>query len=119
MSHYIGTKGTPDIIFHSPLLRAEESAQEAEKILQPKFGRSVFLPLENKIPGHQLYQALQYRDPRSSEPLIVGHHPQLDWMLDHLGVRADIKPGGIVIIQFDGAGKVKQSESRNPLIDAI
>jgi phosphohistidine phosphatase len=109
--------GKPALILHSPLLRAVQTSEIAEKLLSPSGGRRMFDPLSNVLPPEELRKTLVPELTKAGEVLAVGHQPQLGELAAMTGNAVfDLRPGGMVALEFAAAGdaRAKVLWSSNP-----
>lgn len=108
--------GRPEVILHSPLRRAVETAREAARLLCPGSGVWEYAPLANQLSAQELLERLS-GDAVSQvkELLLVGHQPQLGELAALLSRQVfDLKPGGLIALE---SGKEKPASilwSANP-----
>ncbi len=106
----LGRGGRPEVILHSPLLRAVQTAAEAANVLQPARGSRTYEPLSNALSAEDLYRRVRADEPDAPELMLVGHQPQLGELASLLtGQVFDLKPGGVIALEpapEDGRGRV-------------
>ncbi len=91
----------PDLILHSPLQRAAQTALEAAAVLKPAQGLEAFPPLANEAGPEELAAALRDRGRGCSELLIVGHQPQLGELVAVLSKAVfSLRPAGLVALEL-------------------
>lgn len=112
---FLNQQGTQvDVLFVSPLKRAQQTAKEVSEKLgsQPKI--QTYLPLDNSMQGVDLFRKLMEDHGSRPEIMLVGHQPQLGEMAEHLTGRFfNLQPAGIIVIETDGNEK-KLLWSANP-----
>lgn len=97
-------RGAPELILHSPLLRASSSAALAQAVLAPSRGMELFPPLQNELPASELLEALKRRCRDVGEVLAVGHQPQLGELCAHLtGCLRELRPAGLIALELSPA----------------
>lgn len=107
--------GKPALILHSPLTRAVQTSEEAEKLVAPSRGRRLFEPLSNVLPPDELRVELEPELQASGEVLCVGHQPQLGELAALLtGQIFDLQPGGVIALEAGASGKWDVGYSFNP-----
>jgi phosphohistidine phosphatase len=105
----------PDLILHSPLKRALETAQEAASVLKPAPGLEAFAPLANKLCAEELAERLQRRGQGLAEVMAVGHQPQLGELVAVLSkALCNLKPGGLVALELKEEGPASFLWAANP-----
>lgn len=90
----------PDLILHSPLTRAAQSAAAASATLTPRQGVHVFAPLDNTRSAEDVFSALSKRADNVEAILAIGHQPQIGEIAALL-VRAAFDIGPATIIALD------------------
>jgi phosphohistidine phosphatase len=108
----------PRLIIHSPLKRARQTAEAAQKYLKlPLAPRSSPL-LANQASPEQLYEALLPDMTKSGEILAVGHQPQLGEFASWLAHQdpGTISPGGLVALELEEAKADRTSASSGDLV---
>lgn len=96
----------PDLILHSPLLRAKQTAYEVRKGFLDKPRIEEYEPLSNAMRGEDLYARLAADGRRAGLTLLVGHMPQLGELAAHLtGVSMGLEPAGLVVLDASEPGR--------------
>lgn len=103
---YLAAKGVrPGLILCSPLLRAQQTAQELAAVL----GNSEVRPFEalaNIIPGAELARVATTTDWASPEVVLVGHMPQIaEAAAQFLNTPLNFSPAEIAAFEVTGQGK--------------
>jgi phosphohistidine phosphatase SixA len=99
--------GAPDLILHSPLLRAVQTAAEAASVLKPASGAEIFLPLDNTRPPEELETELAARAASVEEVLAVGHQPQIGELVSLLGkTLQEMRPATLVALELSPSPRV-------------
>lgn len=103
---HLAEKGfVPDLILHSPLVRAQQTAHEARRGFGDRPRIEEYLPLENALPGAELYARLKADGRRTGLTMLVGHMPQLGELASHLtGVSMGFEPAGLVVLEAGEPG---------------
>jgi len=106
----------PDLILHSPLQRAAQTALEAAAVLKPAQGLEAFPPLANEAGPEELAAALRDRGRGCSELLIVGHQPQLGELVLVLShTVCSLPPGGAAALEPNSDGSAALLWSCGPV----
>ena len=93
--------GTPGLILHSPLLRAEQTAAEAASVFGPGTAREAFAPLDNTRPADEVERELARRAASVDSVLAVGHQPQIGEIAALLGKALfEMRPATIVALEL-------------------
>lgn len=106
---YLAAKGgRPALALVSPLLRAQQTADEALRELSLAPPRRTYAPLENRVPGTDLYRRLVDDEPGAASVLLIGHQPQLGELAAFLtGAFLRLNPGGLIAVEAgDGRGSL-------------
>ncbi|MHB2026326.1 MAG: SixA phosphatase family protein [Elusimicrobiota bacterium] len=91
----------PDIILHSPLRRAQETAAIAHETLRAPL--QSYPPLANTLPAAELKLKLLAVAEESAEILAVGHQPQIgDLAVLFCGRAVEMSTGGLAAIDISG-----------------
>ena len=100
MAEEIGRRGgLPSLVLHSPLIRAVQTGQAAAAAL--KIEAAEFAALDNTLPAHEVFAALQKRAAGAEEILAVGHQPQIGELAASLVDRIfEIYPAGLVAVEW-------------------
>lgn len=94
--------GRPDLILHSPLRRAVQTAAAVAAVLKPARGTELFAPLDNSLPADEVLAALLARGNEASEVLAIGHIPQLAELATSLTKALyEIHPAGVVAVELE------------------
>ena len=105
----------PELILHSPLKRAVETAQEASAALKPARGMEAFAPLANELSVEELAQELRRRSRGLGEVMAVGHQPQLGELVAALsGAVFNFRPAGLVSLELKDSGPASLLWACNP-----
>ena len=93
--------GSPQLILHSPLLRAAQTAAETAVILRPVSGVEVFAALDNTKPADEVERALAARAASIDEVLAVGHQPQIGEIAALIAETLfEMRPAAIVALEL-------------------
>ena len=93
--------GAPQLILHSPLLRAAQTAAETAVILRPVSGVEVFAALDNTKPADEVERALAARAASIDEVLAVGHQPQIGEIAALIAETLfEMRPAAIVALEL-------------------
>jgi len=113
---YLLSRGAePTLLLTSPLKRALETSQEAARTFARPPEVKVYEPLANRLTGEDLLRRLIEDESLPEETLLVGHQPQLGELATCLtGAYFDLKPAGLVAVEFDPSGKSRHLWSANP-----
>lgn len=96
----------PDVILHSPLTRAKQTAFEARKGFSDKPRISEYEPLSNQLRGEDLYARLTGDGRRAGLTMLVGHMPQIGELAGFLtGVSMGFEPAGLVVLEASEPGR--------------
>ncbi|MBI5239970.1 MAG: phosphohistidine phosphatase SixA [Elusimicrobia bacterium] len=105
----------PDLILHSPLVRAAQTAKEAAAVLKPARGLEAFTPLANELPAEDLAGELRRRSQGLGEVLAVGHQPQLGELVAALSNAVfNLRPAGLVSLELKDSGPASFLWACNP-----
>ncbi|MBI4371381.1 MAG: histidine phosphatase family protein [Elusimicrobia bacterium] len=101
MARELARRGArPELVLHSPLLRAAQTARIAAQTLEAPAGAEAFALLDNTRPAAEVIAALGRRAAGADEVLAVGHQPQLGEIAALLArALVDIRPGGLVALE--------------------
>ena len=104
-ARYLAAKGVrPGLILCSPLLRAQQTAQEVASVLGNSEVRA-FEPLANIIPGAELARLATTTDWASPEVVLVGHMPQIaEAAAQVLNAALNFSPAEIAAFEVTGKG---------------
>lgn len=95
----------PDVILHSPLTRAMQTAHEVRKGFKDKPRVEEYAPLANELRGEDLFDRLSSDGRRAGLTMLVGHMPQLGELAGYLtGVSMGFEPAGLVVLEADKPG---------------
>lgn len=98
---------TPNLILHSPLLRAVQTADEVASVLKPAAGREMFSALDNTLPAEEAERAISKRAASADKVLAIGHQPQLGEIVALLVQTSfEMRPATIVAIELVPAPRV-------------
>ena len=116
MARLLAERGVrPDLILHSPLKRAVETATEAAGVLKPAQGLETFSPLANELGPEDLAEQLRRRCRDVSEVVAVGHQPQLGELAAYLSRGScNLRPGGTVALELAAEGPARCLWTCNP-----
>ena len=110
-----GRGARPDVILHSPLVRAVQTAREAAAALQPPRGTEAFPPLANELSAEELAEKLRRRCQGLAEAMAVGHQPQLSELVAGLSKTLfNFKPAGLVALELKEEGPASFLWAANP-----
>lgn len=105
----------PELILHSPLKRAVETAQEASSVLKPARGLEAFAPLANELSVEDLAEELRRRGKGLGEVMAVGHQPQLGELVAVLsGAVFNFRPAGLACLELKDSGPASFLWACNP-----
>jgi phosphohistidine phosphatase len=105
----------PELILHSPLVRAVETAEEAAAVLKPARGLEAFAPLANALSAEDLGRELLRRGQGLGEVMAVGHQPQLGELVALLSRAVfSLKPAGLVALELKDEGPASFLWACNP-----
>jgi len=91
--------GRPELVLHSPLTRAVQTAAAVAEILKPARGTASFAPLDNTRPAEEVFTELTARTDGVDEVLAIGHQPQVGELAALLTeTRLDFRPAGLAVI---------------------
>lgn len=97
---------TPELILHSPLVRAKQTAHEVRKAFGDKPRLEEYEPLSNELRGEDLFNRLKADNRRAGLTMLVGHMPQLGELAGHLtGVSMGFEPAGLVVLEASEPGR--------------
>ncbi len=100
--HLVSLGAAPEIILHSPLKRAIQTAVFAAPILQPRQGLEAFAPLSNELPAQDLAIELKRRCEGLAEVVAIGHQPQMGELIAVLSRAVfNLRPGGAAILELN------------------
>ncbi|TPW19745.1 MAG: sixA [Elusimicrobia bacterium] len=95
----------PDVILHSPLTRAKQTAYEVRKGFADKPRIEEYEPLSNQLRGEDLFSRLKDDGRRAGLTMLVGHMPQVGELAGHLtGVSMGFEPAGLVVLEASEPG---------------
>ena len=102
-ARYLAAKGVrAGLILCSPLLRAQQTAQEVSSILGNSEVRA-FEPLANIIPGAELARLATTTDWACPEVVFVGHMPQIaEAAAQFMNTALNFSPGEIAAFEVTG-----------------
>ena len=112
----LSAKGfVPDVILHSPLVRAQQTAHEVRKGFKDKPVIKEYEPLSNQLRGEDLYARLVDDGRRSGLTMLVGHMPQLGELAGFLtGVSMGFEPAGLVVLDAVEPGRSRVALDLSP-----
>ena len=94
----------PEIIFHSPLKRAHQTALQINSALNCPQGIKPFEPLSNLLTAPELFSEIKPWAGRYEALTLVGHQPQLGDMIYFLcGKNIGLQPAQIVALELNPA----------------
>ncbi|MFH2204123.1 MAG: phosphohistidine phosphatase SixA [Elusimicrobiota bacterium] len=101
---HLNEKGVrPALILVSPLVRAQQTAEEVAGVLKPAPELRVYEPLSNKIDGASMYARIGEDGLRDGELLLIGHLPQLPELAHHLtGQDIPLRPAELCAFEVSG-----------------
>ncbi|HVC08453.1 MAG TPA: histidine phosphatase family protein [Elusimicrobiota bacterium] len=115
LSELLRRGGRPELILHSPLRRARQTAEIADKILPMPHELRLYEPLGNVLAAEELEPLLKKAGMEREQILAIGHQPQLgDLAALFSGREFDIRTGGLVALETNEAGAAKMLWSYNP-----
>ncbi|MDE2290699.1 MAG: histidine phosphatase family protein [Elusimicrobia bacterium] len=105
----------PDLILHSPYTRAAQTAHEVRRALGGKPRLEEWLPLENQLPGPEVYKRLCEGGPRRGLTMLVGHMPQLGELASGLlGVSMGFAAAQVLVVEGDALGSCRVVADLSP-----
>jgi phosphohistidine phosphatase len=105
----------PELILHSPLVRAAQTAEEAAGVLKPVGGLEAFPPLANALSAEALSQELRRRSQDLGEIMAVGHQPQLGELVESLSQAVfNLRPAGLAVLELKDEGPASFLWACNP-----
>lgn len=105
----------PQVILHSPLKRAQETALEMDAALQCPLGVKVFDPLSNLLPAPELYREVEIQARERESIILVGHQPQLGELAFFLcGKDIGLQPAQIIALELGEKSRATFLWSRRP-----
>lgn len=101
MALYLSSRGVvPNLILHSPLKRARQTAAHARSAWPSHPAIEVFDPLANILGPEELLDRLLERSAGVPELLAVGHQPQLGELARHLSdAQFALRPAGVIALE--------------------
>ena len=103
---YLNEHGViPELVLASPLLRAQQTAQEVTTALSRPTPLKSYEPLSNQISGSELFIELGKETGLPGSVMLIGHLPQLPELTHHLtGVDISIAPAGLLALDVAEKG---------------
>lgn len=112
-SFIVQNGGSPATVLVSPLVRAQQTADEVKTVI--KAGHDTYEPLSNQVDGMTLIRKVTEDHGERPEVLLIGHQPQLGEAANYLTERYfDLKPAGVIGLETDGRGKAAVLWAANP-----
>ncbi len=100
----------PEIIFHSPLKRAHQTALQINSALNCSEGIKSFEPLANLLTAPELLNEIAPWVKRYEALVLVGHQPQLGDMIYFLcGKNIGLQPAQVVAIELNSTQNLEAS----------
>lgn len=95
----------PQLILHSPILRAAQTAEELAKTLAAHSARCI--ALDNTLPPDEALEGMRETAGKAQEIIAVGHQPQIGEIASALtkGIY-EVRPAGVVAIAMGPAPKL-------------
>ncbi|MDE1975893.1 MAG: histidine phosphatase family protein [Elusimicrobia bacterium] len=115
MDELLRRGGRPELILHSPLLRARQTAEIANAALPKPHALRLYEPLGNVLTAEELEPLLKKEGRGLDQILAVGHQPQLGELASLFsGRNFEIRTGGLVAIEAGETGAMQALWSYNP-----